>query len=154
MTAGLTCARCKGQLYPHTAKRTDDGFTHIHHCPRMCSVEDCDKRHHSGGYCITHGHRFRKYGDPLMAPRLFNKDERLEDCRWMAETGESFSGAASRLGLKRNALENWLRRNDPDTLARLLAREPKDHNRSLDGVSVSELIGKTERLRRRREVAA
>lgn len=154
MTApGLTCAHCRGDLYPHTAKRTGDGFAHVHQCPKSCSVEGCDRAYDSIGYCNTHRRRFRKYGDPLVAPKLVNRDARLEDVRWMAETGESFTGAAARLGLKRDALENWLRRHDPETLARLIAREPKDHNRSMDGFSVSELTGKTER-RRRRKVAA
>lgn len=38
--------------------------------------------------------------------------ERLEDLRWMAETGESVLGAAKRLGISRESLTTWCRRND------------------------------------------
>lgn len=151
---GLTCTRCRGQLYPHTAKRTEDGYTHAHRCPRMCSVEGCDQRHHANGYCQPHNRRWVQYGDPCHASPLVNADERLEDCRWMADTGEHLAGAAQRLGLNVKALEKWLRTHDRDCLARLMSREPRDHNRVLDGISISELTGKRERRRRLREVAA
>lgn len=32
---------------------------------RECSVEDCNNRHNSHGYCQAHGLRFFRYGDPL-----------------------------------------------------------------------------------------
>lgn len=32
--------------------------------PRICSIPDCGKRHSGLGYCTTHLHRFRLYGDP------------------------------------------------------------------------------------------
>lgn len=82
---------------------------------------------------------------------------RLEDCRWMAATGECLSGAASRLGLKTNTLEKWLLANDRATFSALLAREPRDHNRCMAEVSVSELTGlsrtRAAQKRRRRERA-
>lgn len=55
--------------------------------------------------------------------------ERLEDARWLADTGEHLTGAAQRLGITRDALEAFLRDHDRDTLARLRAREPRDPNR-------------------------
>ena len=55
-------------------------------------------------------------------------ETRHEDLAWMAATGECLSGAAARLGLKRKSLERWAKRNAPDLLARLLDREPRDHN--------------------------
>lgn len=54
---------------------------------------------------------------------------RLEDCRWMAETGECLTGAARRLGLAHKTLEKWLGVNDPECLSTLLAHQPRDHNR-------------------------
>lgn len=32
--------------------------------PRLCSLDDCDKPHHSDGYCRTHGDRLKATGDP------------------------------------------------------------------------------------------
>lgn len=87
---------------------------------------------------------------------------RLEDVRWMADGGECLTGASSRLHVTREALEVWLRRRDPDTLARLIDHEPRDHNRFQSGFSVSDLTGQSgrrysQRLRaraRQREDAA
>lgn len=53
---------------------------------------------------------------------------RLEDVRWMAETGESLTGAARRLGITRDALEQWCRRFAPDVGRTLRDREPRDPN--------------------------
>jgi len=33
---------------------------------KICSVDGCGLKHDSHGYCSTHAHRFRKYGDPLL----------------------------------------------------------------------------------------
>ena len=75
---------------------------------------------------------------------------RLEDVRWMAETGECLDGAARRLGLTGNALERWLERNDRAALAALLARQPRDHNRQVgDGPAIWELTGLAVRRRAR-----
>lgn len=74
---------------------------------------------------------------------------RLEDCRWMAETGECLDGAARRLSLKRKTLEKWLENNDPATLASLIARQPRDHNRQVcDAVNAWDLTGLGDRRRR------
>lgn len=35
---------------------------------RVCSVDDCDKKHKGKGFCDTHLWRFKRYGDPLVAP--------------------------------------------------------------------------------------
>lgn len=67
---------------------------------------------------------------------------RLEDVRWMAETGECLDGAARRLGMTRKALEKWLTRADREALRVLVAHQPKDHNRfAAAGVSICELTG-------------
>lgn len=55
---------------------------------------------------------------------------RLEDARWMAETGECLSGAARRLGLTYKGLERWLFDRDRQTLNALASRQPRDHNNS------------------------
>lgn len=50
---------------------------------------------------------------------------RLEDVRWMLETGESLTGAAARLGISPNALEKWLHRRNMHTEATVLrGRDP------------------------------
>lgn len=54
---------------------------------------------------------------------------RVEDLRWMAETGENAEGAAARLGLTFKALERYARRHAPDAWTALLSRRPRDHNR-------------------------
>lgn len=73
---------------------------------------------------------------------------RLEDVRWMAETGEHLDGAARRLGISTATLERFLERNDRDALSRLIARRPRDHNRLVADVSIYALTGLGERRRR------
>lgn len=76
---------------------------------------------------------------------------RLEDVRWMAETGECLDGAARRLGLSRNTLEKWLDRNAPDVLPALIARQPRDHNRLVARqdrqIAIGQLTGRSARRR-------
>lgn len=88
-------------------------------------------------------------------------EARLEDVRWMAETGENLDGAARRLGLRVETLERFLERNDRAALKALVARRPRDHNRLVaEHINSYELTGLGERrrrqpaYRRRREVAA
>jgi hypothetical protein len=74
---------------------------------------------------------------------------RLEDARWMAETGECLDGAARRLGLTRDALERWLTVNDRTTLSALIARQPRDHNRFVANqdrrMSIGQITGQSAR---------
>lgn len=78
-------------------------------------------------------------------------EARLEDVRWMAETGECLDGAARRLGLSRGTLERFLERNDRACLATLLARQPRDHNRVLaTDISICEITGLGARRQRHR----
>lgn len=98
---GLTCATCHGPLYPHQAKRTDEGWRHNGRARNACN---------SIRVARENAHKVAA---------------RREDVLWMTETGETFSGVATRLGITNQALEAWLRRNDlEDIRARLLAREP------------------------------
>lgn len=151
---GLTCAACSQRLYPALARATESGWTHVVRCPRICGVTDCDGPRHAHGYCQPHSRRWLKYGDPMHESVTVNREGRLEDVRWMAETGECLDGAARRLGLSRNSLEKWLERNERDVLKVLVARQPRDHNQSAGGVVISELTGRSQRKRRVREVAA
>lgn len=33
-----------------------------------CSVDGCEEKHNSLGYCRSHAQKFRRYGDPLISP--------------------------------------------------------------------------------------
>jgi transposase-like protein len=50
--------------------------------------------------------------------------ERIEDLAWMAETGETLTRAAERLGVKPSSLERWCQKHCPEIGRRLRAREP------------------------------
>lgn len=60
------------------------------------------------------------------AATLYYSAARLEDAEWMAETGESLTGAARRLGYRNvDSFERFLRdRGRLDILKRLNAQEP------------------------------
>lgn len=61
---------------------------------------------------------------------------RLEDVRWMAETGETLTGAARRLGLDAESLAVWLRRRGAGELCRTLrGREAADEDRRHGGLT-------------------
>lgn len=47
-------------------------------------------------------------------------ETRLEDLTWLADTGETFEGAAARIGLTEMALEKWLRNHAPELTTRLI----------------------------------
>lgn len=62
----------------------------------------------------------------LKCPRSRRIADRLEDLMWMAETGESASGAARRLDISLDALDKWCRNNDAVNLwHRLRSHEPE-----------------------------
>ena len=123
-----------------------------------CKVDDCDRKHQARGYCNLHYKRVLVYGmteDAPPPPSIHAAADRLEDCHWMADTGEGLTNAAARLGLTKNALDRWLRDHDRDCLARLIRQEPKDHNRSPDaGITIYELTGLGDRRRKRKARAA
>jgi transposase-like protein len=65
----------------------------------------------------------------MPAPHL-DDAARLEDVAWMAETGETLSGAARRLGMEAESLAVWLRRRGAFDLCRTLrGREAADEVR-------------------------
>ncbi len=54
---------------------------------------------------------------------------RLEDLQWLVDTGESFSGAAARIGIDERALERWCYKHNARHLyLQLRAREPLPAN--------------------------
>lgn len=71
-------------------------------------------------------YRSRRNPATPIRPRV-NVEARNEDILWMAETGESATGVAERLGITRDALDQWCRRQGlDDTLRTLAARDPHD----------------------------
>jgi len=109
MPAWRTCARCEADLYPRLARRSERGW--------VCA-------HRSG--CVRR------------ARRAETASARTEDIRWLVETGESATGAAQRLGLTRDGLEAFCRRNGlRDELRTLLERDPRDHNAAQKGAVIA-----------------
>lgn len=91
--------------------------------PRTCSVDGCNGKHQARGYCNRHYGRYILGRQPRSAWLAFDPQDRIEDCRWMAQHGETLTGAAKRLGVTRSALDRWLRKYDPTTLRTLADRE-------------------------------
>ena len=89
------CPHCGCDLYPHTARPTDAGWV----CANRLSCGNAAKA-------------------------AARRAARLEDVQWMAETGESLSGAARRLGLAPDVLDRWLYRWAPELHPILARREP------------------------------
>jgi len=95
-----TCARCDADLYPRLARRTDEGWA-------------CAER----------------VGCGVRRAKAAKARDRIEDIQYMAATGESASGAAARLRIKREALESFCRKHGLRAeWHKLLDREPRDHN--------------------------
>lgn len=63
-----------------------------------------------------------------MSRTSINREARIEDLRWLAETGENAHGAAARLGTTFMALEKWAKRECPDAWRALLSRDAHDPN--------------------------
>jgi hypothetical protein len=42
---------------------------------KVCSVDGCNKKHEAKGYCKKHYNRFRRYGDPLIEPKIRHIDD-------------------------------------------------------------------------------
>lgn len=83
-----------------------------------CRVDGCERKHLARGYCNTHYKReiVRADVDRRSAPI------HLEDVEWMAETGEKWTGAIHRLGVKESTLERFLERAERQDLIRKLRR--------------------------------
>lgn len=119
---GLTCARCAGSLYPRPATRTDEGFTHAGRCPRVCSLPECNAPHVARGYCRRHYARHVLGRQPR--PKPVDQVIHLDDVAWMADTGETWTGACQRLSVKPKTLEKYLTEEGRYDLAtRMKARE-------------------------------
>lgn len=108
---------------------------------RMTEAERDAAREHQARR-VSHGDLcvacYRRPRPPRIAPTPAEVTAmRLEDLRWMAETGEHLHGAADRLGISVDALEQFLLRYDRDVLATLRARDPRDWNKVADGSGVT-----------------
>lgn len=115
-----TCATCNGPLYPFLARRSDEGWVHVR-CPCVICRSPFEGR---GSTCSPRCRR-RLAAKSQEARRVAAERARIEDLAWMAETGESLTGAARRIGLSRESLERWMRQRDlRDVLAQLQSREP------------------------------
>lgn len=77
---------------------------------KTCTVPGCDTPLWAKGYCNPHYQRHRRYGSPYATPTGRRTSIHLEDVEFMADTGETFEGAAARLGVKPNSLEKHLAR--------------------------------------------
>lgn len=55
---------------------------------------------------------------------------RLEDLRWMTETGENTTGAARRLGISTQALEKWCRTHTREEWQTLRSRDYIERTRN------------------------
>lgn len=66
-----------------------------------------------------------RHSGPPQECQTRKREARNEDLRWMAETGESYSGAARRLGVTIAALERHFRLHPmPEVRAALVSRDP------------------------------
>lgn len=127
---GLTCCECANPLAPNLARRTLDGFRHARRCPRLCTVDGCDRKHLARGYCRRH------YSEAVEMKTLrpaHDPAERIDDLRWMADTGECLEGAARRLGISERAVSLFLTRHgERELLKTLTRRNPRDHNAAVN----------------------
>jgi len=49
---------------------------------KNCSINNCNKKHESKGYCRSHYNKFRRFGDPLYERKLnIFKKCKIEDCK-------------------------------------------------------------------------
>lgn len=125
---GLTCARCEQALYPTTVRATDDGWQHATRCPRTCTIDGCHNPHEAHGYCSPHYQRMKRHGDPLGEGTLRPSSIEVEDVEWMAQTGESLTGACRRLGRSAGTLQKAMARAGRSDLYRVLANREGDWN--------------------------
>ena len=99
-----------------------------------CLVEGCGREHRARGYCHLHyKHVFVEGRDAAHllppSPSEAITQARLEDLRFMAETGECLDGAAKRLGISTRGLSLFLTRHDErELMATLQRRNPRDPN--------------------------
>ena len=161
----LTCIDCDQPLYPDTARITPTGWRHVRCSPvketcsicaaalvsrywweklpaeeRATAIKNGIRRRANATTCSRCAHAATKGRSPAerRAEVARVKAERLEDLTFMAETGESLRGAATRLDTTEGAIENFLlRANRKDLLHQLRRRNPHDHNKARDGLDIT-----------------
>ena len=117
-----TCDSCGWGMIP--AKRWKAMTREARDQARAYSV----RAKHRNGQCLACAQTEKRRAGRKVHPTLAQRVARLEDVRWMVETGECMDGAAERLGLTPKALERWLTRHDTAMRDALNARNPRDHN--------------------------
>ena len=89
----------------------------------QCAINGCGKPRTARGLCKGHYMRKYRHGD-LASTSPLRSEIHLEDIEWMAETGETWTGATTRLHAKPKTVEQFLYRSGrPDLIARLKARQ-------------------------------
>ena len=83
---------------------------------RGCSVDGCERGHHSRGLCKLHYERLRRSGT-LGVARLAYADW-IDDFWLLTSAGESPERVAQRLGLSPGAIANALNRRGETVAAR------------------------------------
>lgn len=85
---------------------------------RTCTVDGCTDKHLARGYCRHHyGTHIERPDAPRRTPAIH-----LEDVEWMAETGEEWTRAVERLGVKEATLLRHLERAGRYDLVQKLQR--------------------------------
>lgn len=94
----------------------------------MKTCRDCTEplgSRNTSGLCGRCYRRNRRHEERAINPgkrSRFQRD-RLEDLEWMAATGETFEGAAKRLGITQPGLEKWINLHAPDLWERFRRNE-------------------------------
>ena len=95
---------------------------------RTCTIPDCNRPHEARGWCHHHYKTWHRNGNPTTTRQPIH----IEDIEWMANTGETFPGAAMRLGRTPNTLHKYLTRAGRLDLAHQLTHN-HNHNPASTG---------------------
>lgn len=68
--------------FPRTVAHRGGGFLTPCATMKTCVVQSCERPSYIRGFCISHYHKVRKYGDPLAGAPLKQKFDSVEDRFW------------------------------------------------------------------------